>query len=397
MEYLPNISNVLWKEHPAVRDEIIGSWAPASGIAEAGPDYDAERQAWIGFNLVSGVGPVRTERLIDLFGSLADAWRAQPGRLRQVLDEGTVERLVEVRNQGEVDRTIERMIETGISAITLLDDDYPELLAEIPAPPPLLYVKGDLLRDDRQAVAIVGTRRMTAYGRDLTASIAAGLARAGVTVVSGLALGVDGAAHQAALDAGGRSLAVKGCGVAYPYPATHRRLSADIAGSGALIAEYPPDRKPDANNFPARNRLISGLSLATVVIEAPERSGALITVSFAADQGREVFVVPGDVRSLMSAGCNALLREGARAVRSAVDILEDLNIGGRATAAPNQIAFPMDDTERLVMATLSREPKHIDEIAAALGLPIHQLATQLMMLELKGAVRNTGAQHYAVS
>jgi len=380
-----------------VRDGVSESWAPASGIAEAGVDYDAERQAWIGFNLVSGVGPVRTQELLARFGSLADAWGAQPGRLRQMLDEGTVDRLVGVRNRGEVDRTIERMIETGIIAVTLLDDEYPELLAEIPAPPPLLYVKGDLLRGDRQAVAIVGTRRMTAYGRDLTASIAAGLARAGVTIVSGLALGVDGTAHQAALDAGGRTLAVKGCGIAHPYPATHRKMSADIAGSGALIAEYPPDRKPDAANFPARNRLISGLSLATVVVEAPERSGALITVSFAADQGRDVFVVPGDVRSLMSAGCNALLRDGARAVRSAEDILEDLDIGGRATASPMQTTLPMDDAERRVMATLSREPKHIDEIAAALGLPIHQLATQLMMLELKGAVRNTGAQHYAVT
>ena len=380
-----------------MRDEVMESWAPASGIAEAGPDYDDERLAWIGFNLVSGVGPIRTQDLLTRFGSLADAWRTQPGRLRQVLDEWTVARLVEVRNRGEVDRTIERMIECGITAVTLQDDDYPELLAEIPAAPPLLYVKGDLLPGDRQAVAIVGTRRMTAYGRDLTASIAAGLARAGVTVVSGLALGVDGAAHQAALDAGGRTLAVKGCGIAHPYPATHRKLSADIAGAGALIAEYPPDRKPDANNFPARNRLISGLSLATVVIEAPERSGALITVSFAADQGRDVFVVPGDVRSLMSAGCNALLRDGARAVRSAEDILEDLNIGGRATVAPSQATLPMDDAERRVIDQLSREPRHIDEIAAALGLPIHQLATQLMMLELKGAVRNTGAQHYALS
>lgn len=381
-----------------MRDEVTESWAPVA-IAEAGVDYDydAERQAWIGFNLVSGVGPVRTERLLDIFGSLADAWVAAPGRLRHVLDEGTTDRLVQVRNGGEVDATIERMAETGIVAVILTDPDYPALLAEIPAPPPLLYVRGDLLRADRQAVAIVGTRRMTAYGRDLTASIAAGLARAGVTVVSGLALGVDGAAHKAALDAGGRTIAVKGCGIAHPYPATHRNLSAAIVGSGALIAEYPPDRKPDAANFPARNRIISGLSLATVVIEAPERSGALITVSFAADQGREVFVVPGDVRSVMSAGCNALLREGARPVRSAEDILEDLNIGGRASATPTQTTLPLDDAERRVIDQLTREPRHIDEIAAALGLPIHHLATQLMMLELQGAVRNTGAQHYALT
>ena len=359
------------------------------------PPLDDERRAWVGFNLVSGVGPVRTDHLLDRFGSLADAWEAATGQLGRILDEATLRRLVAVRDSDEVGQTVARMAATGIRAVIRTDPGYPALLAEIPAPPPLLYVRGDLLPADRQAVAIVGTRRMTAYGRDVTATIAAGLARAGVTVVSGLALGVDGIAHRAALDAGGRTLAVKGCGIAHPYPATHRGLSADIVTSGALIAEYAPDRKPDAANFPARNRIISGLSLGTVVIEAPERSGALITVSFAADQGRDVFVVPGDVRSLASAGCNALLREGARAVRSAEDVLEDLNLGGRAQATATQTAFPLDDAERRVMTHLTREPQHIDELAAVLGLPVHHLATQLMMLELKGAVRNTGAQHYA--
>ncbi len=359
--------------------------------------HEAERRASIGFNLVSGVGPVRTEQLLRVFGSLTDAWNATRRNLRHVLDEGTIDRLAAVRDGDEVQRTVDRMAATGIRAVTRSDPDYPMLLAEIPAPPPLLYVRGDLLPADRQAVAIVGTRRMTAYGRDLTASIAAGLGRAGVTVVSGLALGVDGVAHREALEAGGRTLAVKGCGLAHPYPAAHRELSGDIVGNGALLSEYPPDRKPDAANFPARNRIISGLSLGTVVVEAPERSGALITVSFAADQGREVFVVPGDVRSVASAGCNALLREGARAVRSPEDILEDLGLLIRAQPVATQPAFPMDDAERRVFATLSREPKHIDELAAALGLPIHQLATQLMMLELKGAVRNTGAQHYALT
>ena len=370
---------------PAVRDHH----------GDGGADDAAERRAWIGFNLVSGVGPVRTERLLGVFGSLTDAWGASARELRHVLDEGTVARLAVVRCGDEVQRTVERMAATGIRVIIRSDPDYPALLAEIPAPPPLLYVRGELLPEDRQAVAIVGTRRMSAYGRDLTASIAAGLGRAGVTVISGLALGVDGVAHRAALEAGGRTLAVKGCGIAHPYPGTHRALAADIAERGALLAEYPPDRKPDAANFPARNRIISGLSLGTVVTEAPERSGALITVAFAADQGREVFVVPGDVRSVTSAGCNALLRDGARPVRSAEDILEDLNLGGRSQPAATQSIFPLDDAERRVMATLTREPQHIDELAAALGLPIHQLATQLMMLELKGAVRNTGAQHYA--
>ncbi|HEV2528110.1 MAG TPA: DNA-processing protein DprA [Thermomicrobiales bacterium] len=356
---------------------------------------DAERAAWIGFNLVSGVGPVRTERLLDVFGTLAEAWAAPPERLRTMLDERTLGRLTRVSREGQVHRTIERLDETGIRVVIRTDPDYPERLTEIPAPPPILYLRGDLLAADRHAVAIVGTRRMTAYGRDVTARIAAGLAEAGVTVVSGLALGIDGVAHRAALDAGGRTVGVKGCGVNVPYPAAHVRMADEMAGSGAVVSEYAPDRKPEAANFPARNRIISGLSLGTVVIEAPERSGALITVSFALDHGREVFVVPGDVRSEMSAGCNALLRDGARPVRSADDILADLNLAGRHAPVAIQPALPLGDAERTVLDALRAGPMHIDEIAVTLGQPVFQVATQLMMLELDGRVRNTGGQVYA--
>ena len=358
---------------------------------------DPERAAWIGFNLVSGVGPVRTERLLDVYGTLADAWAAPADQLRSLLDEKTLARLGKVRREGQVDRVIARLDETGVRVVIRTDADYPERLTEIPAPPPVLYVRGDLLPADRHAVAIVGTRRMTAYGRDVTARIAAGLAEAGVTVVSGLALGIDGVAHRAALDAGGRTVGVMGCGVNVPYPAAHVRMADEMADRGAVLSEYAPDRKPEAANFPARNRIISGLSLGTVVIEAPERSGALITVSFALDHGREVFVVPGDVRSEMSAGCNALLRDGARAVRSAEDILADLNLAGRHAPVAIQPALPLGDAERSVLEVLRAGPMHIDEIAVALGQPVFQVATQLMMLELDGRVRNTGGQVYAAA
>ena len=357
----------------------------------------SERAAWVGFNLVSGVGPVRLERLRAVFGSLTEAWAAPDAQLRRVLDEGTHRRMMTVRAKGDEWATLERMGATGIRAVTRDDPDYPALLAEIAAPPPLLYVRGSLLPEDRTAVALVGTRRMTSYGREMARQLAAGLATAGVTVVSGLALGIDGAAHAASVDAGGRTLAVKGCGVNVPYPASHRNLSERIAESGALLAEYPPDRKPDAANFPARNRIISGLSLGTIVVEAPERSGALITVSFAADQGREVFVVPGNANAPMSAGGNALLRDGARPVRSAEDVLEDLGLGDRAVATPSQAALPMPEEDRRVVALLTRQPQHVDELAAALSEPVHALATRLMMLELAGVVRNTGAQHYALA
>ncbi len=378
-------------------DGTSGMTMTGAGVGDdvAATGMDRERAAWVGFNLVSGVGPVRTDQLLDHFGALADAWAASPGELGRLLDKRTLGRMVLVRREGQLDRVIERMDQTGIRAVIRTDPDYPERLVEIPAPPPVLYVRGEIVPADRHAVAIVGTRRMTAYGRDMTARIAAGLAEAGVTVVSGLAMGVDGVAHRAALEAGGRTIGVKGCGVNVPYPAAHVRMADEMAGSGAVISEYAPDRKPEAANFPARNRIISGLSLGTVVIEAPERSGALITVSFALDHGREVFVVPGDVRSEMSAGCNALLRDGARAVRSAEDILADLNLGGRQAPVTFQQALPVGEGERAVLDVLRGGPVHIDEIAAALGQPVFKIATDLMMLELDGRVRNTGGQVYA--
>lgn len=357
-----------------------------------------ETRYWVAFDLIPGLGPVRFERLIEHFGSLEDAWRASPASLRAVLDERTAERVLSARAAGTAERMWERLEETGVRAICLGDDEYPRLLREIAAPPPVLYVRGTLLPEDSVAVAIVGTRKMTTYGREIAYQIAEGLGRAGVTVVSGLALGIDGEAHRAALDGGGRTIAVMGCGVNVPYPATHQSLARRIVENGALVSDYPPDRKPEAANFPARNRIISGLSLGTVVIEAPERSGALITVEFAADQGRDVFVVPGNVHAPMSAGCNALLREGARPVRNAQDILDDLKLAPaqqRAEQTAVQAHLPLDEGERRLLSLLTAEPQHIDEIAAAANRPIHETASQLLLLELKGLVRNTGAQHYA--
>lgn len=361
------------------------------------PLSEGEIAAWVGFDLVSGIGPARFSRLRERYGDLANAWSAPASELRSVLDERALAKLHEVRSSGAAERMWQRLAETSVRAVTLIDSEYPALLAEIPAPPPVLYVRGVLLPEDRVAVAIVGTRRMTSYGREMAERIAQGLAQAGVTVVSGLALGIDGVAHRAAVEAGGRTIAVMGCGVNVPYPASHRQLAEQIAGQGALLSDYPPDRKPDAANFPARNRIISGLTLGTVVIEAPERSGALITVNFAADQGRDVFIVPGSVLSQASAGCHRLLRDGARLVRSADDILEDLQLSpsvGREERAALQTELPLDDDERRVLAILGPDPQHIDEIATAANRPIREIASQLTMLELKGLVRNTGAQHY---
>lgn len=351
-----------------------------------------EAKYWVAFHRVPYIGPVRLERLERHFGSLGAAWRASATSLSAVLDSRAVESLLSQRGGFDPDDELARIERLGIRPLTLRDPGYPRLLAQIPGAPPVLYVRGALTEADSAAVAIVGTRRSTAYGRDVATRIAEDLAGAGVTVVSGLARGIDAVAHQAALRSGGRTVAVLGSGPDIIYPPEHRLLAERIVEQGAVLSDYPPGRKPDAQNFPARNRIISGLSLGVVLVEAPERSGALITADFAADQGRDVFVVPGNVTSAASAGSNRLLRDGARPVTSAADVLEDLRLGNEA--APVQVALPLDDDERRVVALLGSEPVHIDDVAAQAGMEIAQAAVVLMTLELGGAVRNVGAQHY---
>lgn len=357
---------------------------------------DADAAWWMAFRNVNGIGPVRFERLLAHFGTMRAAWEAPSGDLARVLDRRTHEQLLGARKAIDPAAEYAALVGEGYDVVTLRHDRYPDLLREIPAPPPVLFQRGRVVLEDRRAVAIVGTRRMTHYGRSVAGALAADLARAGVTIVSGLALGVDGVAHAAALEAGGRTIAVMGNGVRRVYPAAHRELARRIAAQGAVLSDLHPDAEPDAPNFPARNRLISGLALGVVVVEAPNRSGALITVDFAADQGREVFAVPGPVLADASAGCNRILRDGARLVRSAEDILEDLRLG----EAPKQLALQgtpagLAEPERRVLSVLTADPRHIDEIAALADESIAALASTLMTLELQGYVRNVGAQYYA--
>lgn len=355
-----------------------------------------ERAYWVGFHHVPFIGPARLRRLLETFGTLEQAWHAPVQELRRCLENRAVEGLVQTRASLDVAATMAHIERSGARIVTSSEAAYPGLLKEIAAPPPVLYYLGELLETDRTAVAVVGTRRITPYGREVTARIASGLARAGVTVVSGLARGVDGVAHQAALDAGGRTIAVLGSGVNQIYPPEHRNLAQRISEQGAIVSDYLPDTAPDGPNFPPRNRIISGLSLGVVVVEAPERSGALITVDFAADQGREVFAVPGPVTAVNSSGCNRILREGARLVRSAEDVLEDLQIHRlHEPPAPVQRSLPMSPEDERLLAVMSAVPRHIDEIAALCDAPVVEISTRLMLLELKGVVRNTGSQFYA--
>lgn len=350
---------------------------------------------WIGFNLVKGIGAVRFRALLDFFGSAEMAWNAPTEALRQAgLSPKIIENLLKIRSQVSLEQIAERITRLGIQVLTWDDDIYPRRLKEIDQPPPVLYVHGALTLEDEWAVAIVGTRRVTAYGRQVTEDLAASLARSGVTVVSGLARGVDAIAHQAALKAGGRTLAVLGSGVDRVYPPEHERLAAQIAEAGAVISDYPPGTPPEAQNFPPRNRIISGLSMSVVVTEAGEESGALITTQFAAEQGREVFAVPGSILAPQSRGPNRLIRDGARPMLSPQDVLESLNMELVVEHRTARTSLPTDPVEAQLYEALGPEPLHVDELRAQIGLPIEKVTAALTMLELKGLARQMGGMSY---
>ena len=349
---------------------------------------------WVAFHLVPYIGSNRLDRLLGRFGSLAAAWMAPEPELQTVLDERSLASLIRCRKEIDPAKEMECIDRAGIQVVTRQSGAYPRLLAEIPVPPPVLYVKGSLSHEDAVAVSIVGTRKLTSYGREVTRRLATELTEAGVVVVSGLARGIDGIAHEAALAAGGRTLAVLGSGVNVIYPPEHRHLAERVVESGGLISDYPPHRGPDAPNFPARNRIIAGMTLGTIVVEAPTRSGALITTDFALDYGREVFAVPGSVLSAASSGCHHLLRQGARLVTCAADVLDDLNLVVPGETAAQQQSLPLDEDERRLLALLTGEPQHIDEVVAAVARPVAQVAALLLTMELKGLIHNVGAQHY---
>jgi len=355
----------------------------------------SEKRYWVGFNLVKGIGAVRLQALRDHFGDLAVAWQA-PLEALQAAGLGTklAERVIQVRKDVDLDRLMERYAALGIQLLTWEDQAYPARLKEIDQPPPVLYVRGTLTAEDAWAMAVVGTRRVSAYGRQVTEDLAACLAANGVTVISGLARGVDAIAHQAALKAGGRTIAVLGCGVDRIYPPEHAQLASRIIASGALVSDYAPGTAPDAANFPPRNRIIAGLTLATIVVEAGETSGALITAQFAVDQGREVFAVPGSILAPQSKGTNRLIAQGARPMLSARDVLDALSL----TKVPEQRVvrkvLPGDEAESRIMNVLTHEPLQMDEIRNQCGLPIERVSAALVMMELKGLVRSVGGTSY---
>ena len=356
-----------------------------------------ERAYWVAVNMAAGIGPVRFQRLMDICGGARGAWEASDLELAAAgLERRTADSLRRLRQRTSPEAVTRRLAQLGIRALTLLDEEYPSNLREVADAPPVLFVRGRLLPQDARAVALVGTRRATAYGRSVAERLARDLAAAGVTVVSGLAKGIDTAAHLATLEAGGRTLAVLGNGLDQVYPPENGALARRIAEDsyGALISEFAPGVPPDAVNFPRRNRIVSGLSCGTVIVEAGERSGALITADFALEQGRDVLAVPGSIFNAMSVGANQLLRQGATPVTSAQDILEVVGAVGEA-ATPLAYQVPdMSALEARVWRALSGEPRHADEFARTLGLSSGEVAATLAMLELKGLARQVGSMLY---
>lgn len=357
---------------------------------------------WIAFSRVTGIGPKRFQTLLDFFhDDAAAAWQASRNELAQAgLEEKIVDRFLKQRETIVPEHELERLEKLRIQIVTWKDSAYPPLLRRIDYAPSVLYMCGNLTDDDRNyALAIVGTRRMSAYGRQVTERFAGDLARGKITIISGLARGVDTVAHTAALDAGGRTIAVIASGLDIIYPQENYQLARRIieSGQGALLTPFPLGVKPDKGNFPARNHIISALSLGVLVTEAPPKSGALITANSALDQGREVFAVPGGIFSPSSGGVNKLIIDGAHPVTSVNDILEQLNLFMVPAQVEAQAILPENAEERILLSHLSYEPCHIDELTRASGLAAALVASTLTMMELKGMVRSLGNMQYTLA
>ena len=359
-------------------------------------------QYWVALNRVPHLGTVRFGRLEAYFVGLENAWNADLGQLKSAGIEPRVAReMISARSRVFPDDEMERLGQAGVIAINWHHPDYPSRLKEISNPPPVLYYKGTLFPSDERSVAVVGTRSPTTCGREVAATLTSDLARSGITIVSGMALGIDGIAHHSALDQGARTIALLAGGLDIIYPREHTRLFHQIQENGAVISEIPLGVRPDSRSFPRRNRLISGISLGTLVVEAGKNSGARWTVRHALEQDREVFCVPGSIYSPASELTNRLIQDGAKLVLNHNDVLEELNLSAVAhqmelRLAPEPPEVAIDDDENKLLAHLENEPLHIDEIRRRAGMPITQVSGLLTMLEIKKLVKPVGCMHYVM-
>lgn len=353
---------------------------------------------WLGLSLAPRLGPRRLRQLLRAFDeSVTDLWAAPPHALQAAgLDSRASAEFAAFRSKVRLEEQARRIAAAGARFIAWPDANYPPSLVEIDDPPIGLYVRGQLTAHDQRALAIVGARKASAYGRDVAGHFARRLAERGVTIISGLAHGVDAAAHRGALEAGGRTFAVLGSGIDVIYPYDHKALAEEIAAQGALISEFPLGTRPDRFNFPRRNRLISGLALGVLVAEASDKSGALITATLAAEQGKDVFAVPGSIFSDASSGVNKLIQDGAKPVLNVSDILDELNLTLQAaeTQTVAEQVSPADPVESQILAAIGADPAHVDDLARNTGLSMQSLLSTLMLMELKGLVESSGPMLY---
>lgn len=351
---------------------------------------------WVATSAIPGVGTATFNYLLKHFKTLKKFWEAETHEIQKLkIDIRTREAILAFQKKVDPNVYLATVYERGIKVLSLPDREYPAILRQISDAPPVLYIKGRILPQDDLAIAVVGSRLATPYGKQVTEKLVFDLVRAGLTIVSGIARGIDSVAHSTALEAGGRTIAVLGTGVDLVYPPENKSLAEQIVKNGALVSEFPLGFTPKASNFPARNRIISGLSLGVLVTEAAIDSGSLITAGQAAEQGREVFAVPGPVYSKMSAGANNLLKEGVHPLTEAADILQILNIEQKQkqleTVNREPKTLNLNKDEKRIFDLLDGLSKHIDVIVRESGLAVEKVSTALSMMELRGIVKNYGS------
>jgi len=355
----------------------------------------------IGLSKVATIGPKRLSLLLNYFGSAQNAWSAARADLEQSgLDDRSIDALVQARSSLNLDALLETLAKENIRTTMPEQDDYPPLLNEIYDPPPILYYRGALPKEHSFSIAVVGTRKNTPYGKIACEQIVAGLVRSTIVIASGLAYGIDAIAHQATLDAAGTTIAILGASLEKNniYPAHNRSLAERIAESGgALVSEHPPGTPPLKQYFPRRNRIISGISLGVLVVEAPEQSGALLTARYALEQDRDVFAVPGNITSENSLGTNNLIKMGARPVSEAEDILSALNLERAEEYSTASDVVPNTREEAVILDSLTKEPLHVDDIARLTKLAVRDINAALTLMEMKGMVRHMGGMRYCLA
>lgn len=354
---------------------------------------------WVATSAIPGVGTATFNYLLKHFRSLKKFWEAPSEKIKKLkVDAKTRQEILEFRQKVDPKVYLDTVYERGIKIVSIVDRAYPTNLRKISDAPPVLYYRGSFLAQDDLALAVVGARYCTAYGRQATEQLVSSLVMSGLVIVSGLARGIDSVAHRAALEAGGRTIAVLGSGIDIVYPPENKGLVEQIIKNGTVVSEFPLGFAPIASNFPARNRIISGLALGVMVAEAAVDSGSLITAGCAAEQGREVFAVPGSINSKMSAGTNNLIKEGVHPVTEAQDILEILNIREKLkkVETKKEAVLPKDEVQSKILENLNGGTKHIDKIVAETGIKIDKVSAALSVMEIRGFVKNYGSGIWGV-